>query len=1437
VIMKPRRISFLIVLFITLAMEGLGQSAFQSKEDSLDFMNRRRFWTSLRWPDVEQLFQVAKDAKVVTDEPQGPPVQLSPNATYPDKKAIRIGNATTSEPYVAVSPSDPLNFICAYHHDTLNTTRAGATYTTNQGVTWNNSDVPSFWYFYSKRSDPVLSFDAEGQAYYVYLDYHPQDGQNKQNSLVVMRSPNKGAGWTERYIVVNESQSNTTTFHEKPWIAADISTSGFPNNVYVCWTKFTNSTRYSQIYFARKRAGQSAFDNIQAISSLADGLGSNPEVVQGSYVIVGSDGVAYFFWYRRNPTTGVGRLWMNKTIDGGATFAGETELPFGDITHVQPYVLGTNGTTQFQRAVSFPVAAIRPSGSGYDIFLAWSDYVNQKVRIYYSRSFNHVTWTAKTELYENSGIQRFLPTVTASPSGTIYLAYYNRVSTATNYIQCEVAQSDDGGATFAPPQVAGLSDFDGFNLFTGDYIGIAANNNTYWAIWPGLVGNGGSVPYNNDIFGTYKAVYVTVRNELAGSSNIWYNGIQQTSPYSTYDVHNAVVSIKASNPVPSEQNYLALDRWLDENNNLISTTQITNVTLDDSHTYRAMFLPAALVTVKNEFKEPNGTTSNGGKVYIDGVEHNVESSGQFQGYLSITNHTFDAREQQKGSYWRGFNPRPDQNGGWEIPTPPFRVYDQVISPVVQTATYLGHFRNRYGLTLQSLGYVEPGSGGYYKVDGTNQGTSWNGNIWQYESRTLEAVLPNSNWFARWSDGSTENPRLYSATNNAALFATCKLHLASSSPDALAKNTQRKIIRDSFGQLHMVYQSAGLIWYTRSLNQSGTSWAPEKLVSPMFEGYPEYILYRDPTIVYVPRVETGDGGGDGIDQQPDIQEDRIRVAYEIYAADESEHGIYVCELDLDGNITYGPEQAGALWEGEGNHARPVLGVVPDYVSPYHPPGAYYTLLAWYQAEGNALRCSAWLYDNQFYFTTDLVTGVSEFSLAPYSMEANTWHLAFIQENNVKYMPVVWRDSYLERGDVETVAEGDESVYYHNPCIASVNANVYGNPIAIAWQAYYWEFVTGGVKYSERLSRQEGWTSPTAWMPYADATFQKPTITGSARYNLTAVYRDALLAWQNETTSMYSARGRAGTGWEKVTGVGTGGDPTLSAAFNNGSTTEILLSRGGNGPYTMQYQGLEATDNPLSATEGRSGRILLRNGMVHIAVLDAELDRATLNFVRMSDTARIPLSRFEDVFATEAFAGTGLLKVRTLFAAKGEVQGGITMRVTLRDAATGQVVQTLRTFHVGEDTVLSFEASLNYGSRQLRLVLQPVGIAQARWIDIERWFVVKETTPLGKQSASATATNELPKEFAVHPNYPNPFNPSTTIKFDLPEPSHVSLVIYDVLGRKVVELENGVKDAGYHNVQWSTDNGQLSSGVYFARFVATDANGSVRLSKVSKLLLTK
>jgi hypothetical protein len=76
--------------------------------------------------------------------------------------------------------------------------------------------------------------------------------------------------------------------------------------------------------------------------------------------------------------------------------------------------------------------------------------------------------------------------------------------------------------------------------------------------------------------------------------------------------------------------------------------------------------------------------------------------------------------------------------------------------------------------------------------------------------------------------------------------------------------------------------------------------------------------------------------------------------------------------------------------------------------------------------------------------------------------------------------------------------------------------------------------------------------------------------------------------------------------------------------------------------------------------------------------------------------------------------------------------------------------------------------------------------------------------------------LPEESKLWANYPNPFNPSTTISFDLKTLSKVQLVIYDVTGKKVKTLYQGLKPAGNHQFSWNgtNDYGQkVSSGLYF------------------------
>lgn len=73
--------------------------------------------------------------------------------------------------------------------------------------------------------------------------------------------------------------------------------------------------------------------------------------------------------------------------------------------------------------------------------------------------------------------------------------------------------------------------------------------------------------------------------------------------------------------------------------------------------------------------------------------------------------------------------------------------------------------------------------------------------------------------------------------------------------------------------------------------------------------------------------------------------------------------------------------------------------------------------------------------------------------------------------------------------------------------------------------------------------------------------------------------------------------------------------------------------------------------------------------------------------------------------------------------------------------------------------------------------------------------------------------MPDEITLKPNYPNPFNPTTNIRYAIPEQQHVRLEVYDVIGRRVQVLQDGMLQAGWHNTQF--DARHLASGVYFYR----------------------
>jgi streptogramin lyase len=104
-----------------------------------------------------------------------------------------------------------------------------------------------------------------------------------------------------------------------------------------------------------------------------------------------------------------------------------------------------------------------------------------------------------------------------------------------------------------------------------------------------------------------------------------------------------------------------------------------------------------------------------------------------------------------------------------------------------------------------------------------------------------------------------------------------------------------------------------------------------------------------------------------------------------------------------------------------------------------------------------------------------------------------------------------------------------------------------------------------------------------------------------------------------------------------------------------------------------------------------------------------------------------------------------------------------------------------------------------------------------------------------------TSEIPNTYELLSNYPNPFNPSTTIMYGLPNQSNVSVVVYSLLGQEVRMLVQDMQNVGSYRVTWNgrDNNGvQESSGVYFFRMLAQPTNGNAQpFMRTNKMMLLK
>lgn len=104
-----------------------------------------------------------------------------------------------------------------------------------------------------------------------------------------------------------------------------------------------------------------------------------------------------------------------------------------------------------------------------------------------------------------------------------------------------------------------------------------------------------------------------------------------------------------------------------------------------------------------------------------------------------------------------------------------------------------------------------------------------------------------------------------------------------------------------------------------------------------------------------------------------------------------------------------------------------------------------------------------------------------------------------------------------------------------------------------------------------------------------------------------------------------------------------------------------------------------------------------------------------------------------------------------------------------------------------------------------------------------------------SSGVKAVTQLPLDFKINQNFPNPFNAETMIPLELPERSEIKIELYNIQGQRVETVYRGIQNAGWPKIRYNAS--ALASGIYFLRIEATGLEKGGKFSDISKIVLVK
>jgi hypothetical protein len=287
----------------------------------------------------------------------------------------------------------------------------------------------------------------------------------------------------------------------------------------------------------------------------------------------------------------------------------------------------------------------------------------------------------------------------------------------------------------------------------------------------------------------------------------------------------------------------------------------------------------------------------------------------------------------------------------------------------------------------------------------------------------------------------------------------------------------------------------------------------------------------------------------------------------------------------------------------------------------------------------------------------------------------------------------------------------------------------------------------------------------------------------------------------------------------------------AVENNGAGLYYSLGNIAVDGNAVDFVDIQDTIKQISNVKTSVARSIIKNVPARKSVTDVNTVLLSKPFA-INENSKLTFSDFVEVGDSVAAA--------SVLGSKGY----ITFTAELIDAGTGRVLGKIKESIYTKAALQSKKATsytldkVNVNSNQARVKITAVSN-----IDSLTFTIINQYED---HASSAIALNgTMPENLALDKsgivtdmnfvqNYPNPFNPTTTITFSVGAYSHTSLRVYDILGREVATLVDGMKEAGTYTATF--DGSRFASGMYFARFIVNPSNGKP-IVQVKKMLMLK